>query len=97
MSHREKSLEEILKELNVEDKKENSITEEKESGIEEFEGSVVKRIAKALRLLDGIVDTGKLADIVIKYVKIDELVKEIEKIDQDLAYLLKLVLEKSNM
>jgi len=98
MSYREKSLEEIIRELNLNREDIDGENVETPQEIESAEKeSTIKRIAKALRLLDGIVDVNKLADIVIKYVKIEELIREVERVDPDIAFLLKIVLEKNNV
>ncbi len=96
---RERSLEEILKDLNLDNIPENVEKEsENDENVNSMEGSsYIRRIATALRLLEGIVDTSRLVDLVLRYVKVEDLIREVEKIDRDLAYILKLVLDRENV
>ncbi|NPB00646.1 MAG: hypothetical protein GXO10_04660 [Crenarchaeota archaeon] len=102
---RERSLEDILRDLNLDNVPETE-QEEKDENVEQSyeestdisrESSYIKRVATALRLLEGIIDTSRLVDLVLRYIKVEDLIKEVEKIDKDLAYILKLVLERENV
>ncbi len=104
---RERSLEDILRDLNLdhvpetEEQSEENNAEPRIESYEEKEAttdqSYIKRIATALRLLEGIVDTSRLVDLVLRYIKVEDLIREVEKIDRDLAYILRLVLERENV
>ena len=105
---RERSLEDILRDLNLDHVPETvqgEARESTESNVENYEErisynsevSYIKRIATALRLLEGIVDTSRLVDLVLRYIKVEDLIREVEKIDRDLAYILRLVLDRENV
>ena len=105
---RERSLEDILRDLNLDhvpETEQGETQENTESNVENYEEKIsnnsevsyIKRIATALRLLEGIVDTSRLVDLVLRYIKVEDLIREVEKIDRDLAYILRLVLDRENV
>ena len=98
---RERSLEDILRDLNLDNVPRDAEESEEHESSETYENSgdmsYIKRVATALRLLEGIVDTSRLVDLVLRYIKVEDLIREVEKIDSDLAYILRLVLERENV